>query len=189
MMNSPILLRKSHPFAVFKTTHNERECIMKCYLEKDIKSNEYQVLEHFQKASSKPHLYPKPYECDNTTRILNIEGSDHVVYKTLYYEFIPGTTGTDVTIEFNLTKAKEELFDHLKDLHSMGFVHGDIKRDNILRRSDGKFFLIDYGTCFNLSGDYPNNTGYKLYVENDLEDLEVAHHMMLVDKWGLMDWR
>jgi len=196
-MDAPVLLRISDRFAVFKIflefrdsvskiTYDKKECIMKCYLEKDIESNEYQALEYFQKTSSRACSYPKPYAYDHTIRIVNIEGSDYIVYKTLFYEFIPGTSGTSVTRDFDLTRAKKDLFNHLNDLHSMGFVHGDIKRDNILRKNDGTFVLIDYGSCFNASNnEYPNNTGYHLSFENDWEDLEVACHMMLVDKWKL----
>ena len=35
-----------------------------------------------------------------------------------------------------------------KDLHSVGFSHGDLQHGNIMVNSEGKLFLVDYDSMF-----------------------------------------
>lgn len=40
-----------------------------------------------------------------------------------------------------------EIVQALSDLHAMGFIHGDIKPDNLLLDTSGHLKLADFGTC------------------------------------------
>lgn len=48
----------------------------------------------------------------------------------------------------NKRKFLDDIREHLKEIHRMGFVYGDIRVPNIIRTQNGRYLLIDYGRTF-----------------------------------------
>lgn len=66
----------------------------------------------------------------------------------------------------SLFKAFVKLSDAVSRLHNKGYIHNDIKYNNIIYSSsdvpiieEGKVYLIDFGECVNLNDDSPRRAG------------------------------
>lgn len=55
-----------------------------------------------------------------------------------------------------LRRMSIQLLDILKYMHRLGFVHGDLKPDNVLVRPDGQLVLIDFGFAASLPYAHPS---------------------------------
>ena len=164
-----LLLKHGRSQMTFLTTFSGELCVMKCYLN-DVINNEAEVLTYFQTHSANKSWYPKLFHQNTEKTTVTFGNNTFISHKTLYYEYIPGITATEIDTN---SFAKEHLVEHLKDLHSMGFVHGDIKRDNIVCGSDGRWYLIDYEHCYSPNGPFPH-TRYNTSFTDDKEALDIV---------------
>jgi hypothetical protein len=60
----------------------------------------------------------------------------------------------------------------LKEVHSRNIIHRDIKPENIMRRNDGKLFLIDFGASKQLQGTMRIGTKIGTFGYASLEQME-----------------
>ena len=65
--------------------------------------------------------------------------------------------GVDLSLGEQLKIAKE-LFSFFGAMHKAGFIHGDIKGDNILRYEDGEIGVTDFGEAFKCNRQNPKKT-------------------------------
>lgn len=65
--------------------------------------------------------------------------------------------------EVNLVELARFIFDALGKLHACGFVHGDIKTNNICLGKDGKFRLIDFSSV--RLGEYWEKTYKQVFIK------------------------
>ena len=73
-------------------------------------------------------------------------------YLYMVMEFMPGGDLVTLTLNYDLPEKwvrfyTAEVVLALDAIHSMGFIHRDIKPDNILIDRDGHIKLTDFGLC------------------------------------------
>lgn len=66
--------------------------------------------------------------------------------------------GGKLTVEQSMTVLRQ-IGTALDYAHGLGYIHRDIKLNNILRSRDGRFLLSDFGVSKHLSSDYTMMTG------------------------------
>lgn len=76
-------------------------------------------------------------------------------------EYVAGRSSLDVakdpaTKPDTLKRMAAQLLDTLKYLHRLGFVHADLKPDNVLVRPNGDVVLIDFGYAVHLPHQHPS---------------------------------
>lgn len=126
----------------------------------------------------------------NTAKIFE-NGSlvcEKLEYIYVIEEFISGENLRDYINRIDTIKLDEVckfinvILDEIVTLEKEGYVHRDIKPDNIMRTDDGNFILIDYGIARDLSGttytDPDAATGPATFayapmeqIDNDKEDI------------------
>ncbi len=94
-----------------------------------------------------------------------LEESHHQHFgEVIVQEFIEGLTldrlaAGGVTDTRTLYDIALQLVDNVQRLHTAGFIHGDIKCDNMIYGNNGKVYLIDFGCTFNI--DWKNGSTYQ----------------------------
>lgn len=76
-------------------------------------------------------------------------------------EYVAGRSSLDVakdpaTKPATLKRMAAQLLETLKYLHRLGFVHADLKPDNVLVRQNGDIVLIDFGYAVHLPHQHPS---------------------------------
>ena len=110
--------------------------------------------------------------------------------------------------ESQIAKLAQSLLFSLEGLHSLGYIHRDIKPDNISRNATGQYFLYDYG----LSGafidheywdhyDFSDNASFvgtmryasrhalNCYTQSRRDDLESLGYVMIYLFSGRLPWQ
>ena len=95
----------------------------------------------------------------------------HIICKNklyLYMTYYP----TSLTIEY-IEKYEDEIKDFIKQLHSKGYIHGDLHRNNIMLDKDHQLKLIDFETMFTPT-EFDTNSVILEWVDhiNNFETLE-----------------
>ena len=130
-IDKPITLQsfigQGHTSLVFETDNEKVAKICKNRDSLGFISHEFKILDTFLKDQDnipKPTLF-----------------SDGILIMKKYHPL------SNKFIQIQLPKRREcfQLIDLLKDIHSKGFCHRDIRPDNVMRTDDGKLILIDWG--------------------------------------------
>jgi serine/threonine protein kinase len=67
-------------------------------------------------------------------------------------------------------------FNAIKQLHSLGYMHGDIHFDNIMLDADDNVKLIDFGFAADVHDPYQNNSD----IDKFIEDLFMNYHYLIL---------
>lgn len=88
---------------------------------------------------------------------------DDTLYNCIFTEYIEGNTLMSAAVSGKITYDKMHiqelglwLLSTMAQLHSQGYVHRDIKPDNIMLTIDGQYKLIDFGLACNIKTDDPD---------------------------------
>jgi serine/threonine protein kinase len=141
-------------YTSFKAKLNEKEVVVKFFHECSDENSEFEILEFFQKNSAQPELFPRPYfqlkEYYEELTILETTMED--VYKVIVYQFIDGIVLNKLMelSESEKQQMQKDLTQHLAEIHRLGLVYGDIRIDNLIKDSNNRYLLIDYGRTFGL---------------------------------------
>jgi serine/threonine protein kinase, bacterial len=102
-------------------------------------------------------------ECDRIPKLLAYFEQNQEFY--LVQEFVDGQPLTtemslgDRWSEAQVIQLLEEVLSILEVIHRQGVIHRDIKPDNLIRRTDGKLVLIDFGAVKQLRQDHFTSPG------------------------------
>jgi len=158
-------------YTTFFGFYNGRKVVVKFFTDKSDANNETEVMQYFKEHSSIPELYPTPYfswEGYEGDYAITIDGVAHVmfdVFRVICYEYLEGEQLTlesalkmevgvpeEVARALLAARVMHDVSEHLADIHSMGFVFGDLHFGNIILSSGlGLYILIDYGRVFSVS--------------------------------------
>ena len=131
----------------YKSTYAEINMNIKLH---DIYQDQY--LDSFLPIMKKYAIYTNIYRLNipNISKCLSgISNSNNNIFGEIVYEK-SGVPLSDVNFKFDLyLDLLIIFFKNLKDFHKKGFVHRDIKYDNVLyNKEKNKFVLIDFGTTY-----------------------------------------
>jgi serine/threonine protein kinase len=144
-------------YITFKGEYLGHPVIIKFFTEVSDQNNEYEVLDYLQKHSASKELFPKTYlqvNMDYSSLTLFVGENQQSmtieeIYKVIVYEYIEGT---DISLSsYNQQQAIIDVGLQLSELHRLGFVHGDVKINNIIQTNKETYYLIDYGRTFSVS--------------------------------------
>jgi len=151
---------------VFKAecTDENRGYVVAKFLSKEFNSNEFDIMMHLHEHSGRSDLFHKPLFCKNLDGtdviIILTNGKNITVHspgKFIVYPFIEGESLTNdyMSAQDHLTFPPGEIYrdilEQITIIHALGFVHGDICIENIIRKPNGRYTLIDYGESFSVS--------------------------------------
>ena len=144
-------------YTTFKGQYMNHPVVIKFFTDVSDQNNEYEVLDYLQKHSQKNHLFPKPYfqvefNSENLTISVGPENQSmniNDVYKVIVYEYLEGFTLCETNYDKNQVFSDIQI--QLYELHRLGFVYADLKKDNIIKRPHGQYNLIDFGRTFSLN--------------------------------------
>ncbi len=144
-------------YTTYKGTYNGLPSILKFFTEQSDNNNEFEVIEFLHSNSDNPEWYPIPYESYNSQEIENMEEiipkyvlENHEPYKLIVYSYLEG----DDIVKENLIKddidnLKDDIREHLEQIHKVGLIYGDIRLPNIIfSKIFNRYLLIDYGRTF-----------------------------------------
>ena len=96
-----------------------------------------------QSAMSKKGLAPKIHYVDEKLRIVIMDSLEQNFWDFMKKELSKKTL---IKAKQNLFReATMEILDLIRKHHDLGIVHGDTHGGNIMRNTEGKWYLIDYG--------------------------------------------
>tara|TARA_B000000477_G_scaffold124565_1_gene132675 strand:+ start:213 stop:950 length:738 start_codon:yes stop_codon:yes gene_type:complete len=104
----------------------------------------------------------------------SISNSNKNIFGEIVYEK-SGSSLSNTNFKFRLyLDLLITFYKNLKDFHRKGFVHRDIKHDNVLYNVEkNKLVLIDFGTAYNI---YDINNG-NFFVNSDIDQLSNNPHL------------
>jgi serine/threonine protein kinase len=136
------------------------------YLAKDLDLPEQPlcVVKHLKRKNLNPDIFPIAKKLfDREAQILYRLGKEHPQIPQLFAHFVENeefylvqeyVDGHDLTKEIipgsrnsedKVLRLVREILEVLAFVHQQGVIHRDIKLQNLMRRSDGKIVLIDFG--------------------------------------------
>ncbi|MGA0241750.1 MAG: protein kinase domain-containing protein [Candidatus Marinamargulisbacteria bacterium] len=85
-------------------------------------------------------------------------------------------------------KAMIDMSKALSDMHENGWVHGDFKKENIVKGSNNQYKLIDYGFAIPLDATYIQGSGGTLYSPQAISNQFTRQYfrdVTKIDAWAL----
>ena len=132
--------------------------------------------------------------CEDEEGSVRVQGEAATVGRLKYFvhsELLPTTVSMATFSPVHDTPSfLRDCAEALRFLWTFNFVHGDIKPDNVMRRSDGTFVLIDYGKAMSCARDSTSfsremeATGDKRYMPPELFS---TPHVLPRDRYDLVD--
>jgi serine/threonine protein kinase len=120
--------------STFHGTYYGQPCVVKFYDDYVPDNNETQIMDYMQVYSEHANWYHLPYfSVKPPKRNITIQTKAGITYeledvpRIICYSYIEGKVATDVNNEL-----KDDIHEHLEDLHHHGFVHGDVALRNII---------------------------------------------------------
>lgn len=145
IINCSTLYRRD-PHLTFLAKYQDRSCILKLIYDRVDINNEAVVTSMLHRYD--PQSYPRVVFLDRSNPWNLTLGSDtYRIIESLCIEALP-----DMPLGAITRIDKRQLQVQLDELHRLGIIHGDVQRNNIIRRPNGDVFLIDYGYSYS-SGD------------------------------------
>lgn len=158
-------------YTTYLGTYQNKKVVIKVFTEVSDQNNEYEVLEYLQEHRDgvSRTAFPQPYLKISFSEEMYDElpesfwelPSNHEnIYQIIVYEYMEGETLGEIIkrlksinkleqyLHLDVLRMVEDISEVLKELHRLGLTYGDLHLDNILRRFDGSFTLIDYGRTF-----------------------------------------
>ena len=150
-------------YTTFKGFYEDKPCMVKFFSnEKSDQNNETEIMQYLKQHSKLSMLYPTVYFSillgESKDYSIRCKKSGHLiknVYRIICYEYIEPETPV-----FDFQQCSKDITLQLTDLHSHGFVYGDVRVGNIIfSKPFGKYQLIDFGRSFSISDkNYPPMT-------------------------------
>lgn len=111
--------------------------------------------------------------CTNVVKLLDTAEENGIVYLLLelcHYDLLRhmGMQPSGRLTEADARRWTRQLLLGLRDLHSFGIVHRDVKPENLLCARDGKLKIADFGWCCNLDLEQKSMAGTFQYMSPEM---------------------
>ena len=81
---------------------------------------------------------------------------------------------TQLGLNLDKDKMFNDVYVGLRHLHNYGKVHMDLKPENIVKKKDGNYFIIDFGSCVENGKKIESHTIYYTPMEFFIEEKKIA---------------